>query len=41
MKPDEMAWFLQTKKEVKLNDRQKKLYADMESKLDELDAAAE
>ncbi len=31
----------QTKKEVKLNDRQKKLYADMESKLDELDAAAE
>jgi len=27
----------QTKKEIKLNDRQKKLYADMESKLAELD----
>lgn len=28
-----------TKKEVKLNDRQKKLYADMEAKLNELDAS--
>ncbi|HCL55732.1 MAG TPA: hypothetical protein DHW82_01815 [Spirochaetia bacterium] len=31
----------QKKKETKLNDRQKKLYADMESKLDELDASTE
>ncbi|PKL15245.1 MAG: hypothetical protein CVV50_00725 [Spirochaetae bacterium HGW-Spirochaetae-6] len=31
----------QQKKEIKLNDRQKKLYADMENKLSELDEAAE